>query len=109
MVIAQYFNLREDGIKMNNLKSKSITWVYIIVLVLLNLITIYWLGYEHFNNPEEPFGILVLNLFLISIPLILFYGSVGLILFTMRQKALNGVITPPLSRVLYYTPDLRVC
>jgi hypothetical protein len=24
----------------------------------------------------------------------------------MRQKALNGVITPPLSKVLYYTPRL---
>lgn len=89
---------------MNNLKGKSITWVYVIVLVLLYLITLYWLGYEHLNNPQEPFGILVLNLFLISIPLILLFGSIGLILFTMRQKALDGEITPPLSKLLYYTP-----
>jgi len=91
---------------MNNLKGKSITRVYVIVLVLLYLITLYWLGYEHLNNPQESFGILVLNLFLISIPLVLLFGSIGLILFAMRQKSVEGIIKAPLSKFVYYTPRI---
>ena len=94
------------GENMPNLKSKYINWLYIVVLVVLYLVSLYWLGFEHLNNPDEPAGTVVLNLFLISIPLILLFGSIGLILFSLRQKTLEGEIKPPLSKIIYYTPRI---
>jgi hypothetical protein len=88
------------------MKSKSIVWIYVAVLVFLYLISLYWLGYEHFNNPNESIGGIILNLFLISIPLILLYGAIGLILFAIRQKSLDGKINTRISRFLYYTPRI---
>ena len=89
---------------MNILKNKSIGWVYGVVLSLLYLASLYWLGYEHLVNPQIEFVILVVNLALISVPLILLYGSIGLILIALRQKEIDGKIGLRLSRFLYYTP-----
>ena len=91
---------------MKNLQSKYIGWLYIVVLVILYVISLYWLGYEHLNNPAEPIGTVIFNLFLISIPLILLFGSIGLILFSLRQKSVEGVLKPPLSKIIYYTPRI---
>lgn len=91
---------------MKNLQSKYVSWLYVVVLVILYLVSLYWLGFEHLNNPDEPFGMVILNLFLISIPLILLFGSIGLILFALRQKSLKGEINPPLSKFIYYTPRI---
>jgi len=96
----------KDGDWMKNLQSKYIGWLYIVVLVILYVISLYWLGYEHLNNPAEPIGTVIFNLFLISIPLILLFGSIGLILFSLRQKSVEGVLKPPLSKIIYYTPRI---
>ncbi len=46
------------------------------------------------------------NLLIISIPLILLYGSIGLVLTATRQKEMNGKINAGLSKFLYYTPRI---
>jgi len=87
-------------------KKKNYTTVYWIVLVVLYLISLYWLGYEHLVNPNIEFVILITNLALISIPLILLFGSIGLILMALQQKEKDGKIGKQLSRFLYYTPRI---
>jgi hypothetical protein len=47
-----------------------------------------------------------MNLALISLPLILLFGSIGLILMAQQQKGNFGKISLSLSRFLYYTPRI---
>jgi hypothetical protein len=99
-------NQIKEGILMETQNKKSIFWIYVIVLVVLYLATLLLMGYEHLINPTEPIWMIVTNLALISIPLILLYGSIGLILFALLQKKVNGKINVPLSRFLFYTPRI---
>ena len=87
-------------------KTKKIFWIILIVLAILFIGTLILVGYEHIISPTEPIGMKISNLFLISIPLILLYGSIGLVLTAIRQKEVNGKIKPGLSRFLYYTPRI---
>ena len=85
---------------------KSYSWIYWTILAILFITSLIWLGYEHLMNPSEPFGMVLVNLSLISIPLILFYGCVGMILETIQQKETEGKLTARLSGFLYYTPRI---
>jgi hypothetical protein len=87
-------------------KKKNYTWIYWIVLAGLYITSLYFLGYEHLVYPTEPLWMAITNLALISVPLILLYGSIGLILMAQRQKGNLGKISLSLSRFLYYTPRI---
>jgi hypothetical protein len=87
-------------------KKKRFTWIYWVLLAGLYIASLYLVGYEHLKNPSEPLWMVITNLALISVPLILFYGSIGLILTAMNQKADDGRINLPLSRFLYFTPRI---
>lgn len=87
-------------------KKKRYTWIYWIVLTGLYIGSLYLLSYEHLINPSEPFWMVITNLALISVPLILLFGSIGLILMAFRQKEIDGKIGLRLSRFLYYTPRI---
>jgi len=87
-------------------KKKRYTWIYWIVLAGLYIASLYLVGFEHLKNPSEPVWMVITNLALISIPLILLYGSIGLILTAMNQKEVDGRINLKLSRFLYYTPRI---
>ena len=94
----------EEGMLME--KKKRFTWIYWGVLAGLYIVSLFLLGYEHLNNPSEPLWMVITNLALISVPLVLLYGSIGLILTSMNQKAAGGKIGLSLSRFLYYTPRI---
>ena len=85
---------------------KKYTWIYWIVLAGLYIASLYLVGFEHLKNPSEPLWMVVTNLALISIPLILLFGSIGLILMALRQKEIDRKIGLRLSRFLYYTPRI---
>jgi len=87
-------------------KKKKYTWFYWIVLAGLYIASLYLVGFEHLKNPSEPFWMVITNLALISVPLILLYGSIGLILTVLQQKEVSGKINLSLSRFLYYTPRI---
>ena len=87
-------------------KKKRSSWIYWIVLAGLYIVSIYLVGYEHLINPSEPVWMVITNLALISVPLILLYGSIGLILTALNQKTENDKISLSLSRFLYYTPRI---
>jgi hypothetical protein len=91
---------------MNMVKTKGYSWIYWSLLGILFIATLIWIGYEHLVNPSEPLGMVLLNLVLISIPLVLFYGCVGMILETIQQKEDRGKLTHRLSGFLYYTPRI---
>ncbi len=80
-------------------KTKKIFWIVLIVLAILFIGTLILVGYEHIISPTEPIGMKITNLFLISIPLILLYGSIGLVLTAIRQKEVNGKIKPGLFKI----------
>ena len=86
--------------------TKTIFWITMVVLAILFIGTVILVGYEHIISPEVTIGMKLANLLLISIPLILLYGSIGLVLTAMRQKEVNGKINPGLSNFLYYTPRI---
>ena len=87
-------------------KKKRSSWIYWVVLAGLYIVSIYLIGYEHLINPSEPVWMVITNLALISVPLVLLYGSVGLILTALNQKTDNEKISLSLSRFLYYTPRI---
>ena len=87
-------------------KKNRYTWIYFIVLAGLYIGSLYLLGFEHLKNPGEPLWMVITNLALISVPLILLFGSIGLILMALRQKEIDGRIGLRLSRFLYYTPRI---
>jgi hypothetical protein len=87
-------------------KKKKFTWVYWLVLAGLYIASLYLVGFEHLNNRNEMVWMMITNLALISIPLILLYGSIGLILTAMNQKEVDRKINLKLSRFLYYTPRI---
>ncbi len=89
-----------------NFLQKHFSWIAWVVLAVLYIASLILIGYEHLTNSVEPAGMIIVNLALISIPLILLYGSIGLILTSMRQKAGDRKINQRLSRFLYYTPRI---
>jgi hypothetical protein len=97
-------NHNEEGILME--KKNGCNWFYWIVLAGLYIASAFFIGYEHLVNPTEPLWMVITNLVLISVPLILLYGSVGLILMAQRHKGNFGKINLSLSRFLYYTPRI---
>jgi len=97
-------NHNKEGILME--KKKGYNWIYWIVLAGLYVASLYLVGYEHIVNPEEPLWVVITNLALISVPLFLLYGSIGLILTALDQKKVDGKINHRLTRFLYYTPRI---
>lgn len=91
---------------MEKKKKKKHIWIYWIILFGLYVGSLYLLGYEQFKNPSEPFWIMITNLVLISLPLILLFGPIGLILTALDQKRTEGKIGLRLSRVLFYAPRI---
>lgn len=89
-----------------NFLRKHFPWISWGVLIGLYVASLILIGYEHLTNPRESLGMSIVNLALISIPLILLFGSIGLVLTAMRQKVSGGKITQGLSRFLYYTPRM---
>lgn len=77
-----------------------------LVLVLLFLLTLAALIYpELANNPEPPNGgLLALNLLILSIPLMLLYGSIFMIALAWREHALSGQVEPRLAKIIHWAP-----
>jgi len=85
---------------------KNYSWIYWTLLGILFISTLIWIGYEHLVNPSEPLGMVMVNMALLSIPLILLYGCVGMILEAIQQKEKESQLTQRLSGFLYYTPRI---
>jgi hypothetical protein len=98
--------LIQAGRMMETKITKTIFWITLIVLAVLFIVTLILVEYELIISPVKSIGMKMTNLLLISIPLLLLYGSIGMILTAIRQKEENGKIKAGLSKFLYFTPRI---
>jgi len=93
---------------MNNAKSSPFFGILAAVLVLLYILTLGWfLSMEARAEAEAGMQVswnLVVNGLLLSIPLVLFYGSVGLLIVAYRQRKAQGQISRRLAGFIYWAP-----
>ena len=80
----------------------------LLVLVLLFVLTQVVIFYPALvNDPGQPEWWMVLsNMLLISIPLILLYGSLYVVAMAWREHALSGQIGPGLAKIIHWMPRI---
>lgn len=79
------------------------TRVMVGVLVLLYILSLAWFVYGNYQAGDSAFWQLLISGILLSIPLILFYGAIGLLLVSARQWSL-GQIDRRLAKLIYWSP-----
>jgi hypothetical protein len=74
-------------------------------LVLLFLITLAAFIYaEWAANPEPELWMLMVNALILSIPLVLFYGSIYVLASAWYVHRMTGQVSPPLAKILHWAP-----
>lgn len=77
-----------------------------IVLVVLFLLTLAALNYA--NWAAEPgfmqWWMLLLNILILSIPLLLLYGSIYLLLVGWQERSTLGKVSPRLAKIIHWAP-----
>lgn len=72
------------------------------LLTLATFIYVTWLNEEEFQQP----WMLALNLLIISIPLVLLYGGIYVLLVAWRQRKTAGRIDLRLAKIIHWAPRL---
>jgi hypothetical protein len=93
----------KEGFPMNTNRSSNVLWVLIAVLVVLFAVSLGWFLYANSQAGQESWQ-LVGNGIILSIPLLLFYVSIGLLLTAARQRSSQGQINPRLARFIFLAP-----
>jgi hypothetical protein len=79
----------------------------LIFMIVLYGITLLAFSYGEWTaNPEPVLWMAVVNALILSIPLILFYGSVYVLISAWREHSQTGQIDPRLDRVIHWAPRL---
>lgn len=88
-------------------KSRS-NRVLLIVLVILYLLTLAAFNYANWAAAPEAMAwwMPLVNSVLLSIPLLLLYGSIYLLAVAWRQHAAGGQINPRLARIIHWAPRI---
>jgi hypothetical protein len=73
----------------------------LIVLVVLFVLTLVALSYPEWSM---PWWTLLLNLMILSIPLVLLYGSIYVLLAGWHERATLGGVSPRLARIIHWAP-----
>jgi hypothetical protein len=76
----------------------------IVSLVILFLLSLAFFNIANFQSGMEPWQIFA-NSFLLAIPLLLLFSSIGLFVTARRQHA-QGVLSKRVNRLVYYTPRI---
>lgn len=80
----------------------------LIVLVVLFLLTLAALNYA--NWAAEPgfmqWWMLLLNILILSIPLMLLYGSIYVLLMGRHERSTQGKVSPPLAKIIHWAPRI---
>lgn len=78
------------------------------VLLLLYLLTLAGFAYQNWaNQPDDWLSwMLPVNLLIISIPLVLLFGALYLLLNAWRQHATTGQVSPQLAKVIRWAPRI---
>jgi hypothetical protein len=77
------------------------------LMVVLFLLTLGTFTYTNWIvEPEHVGWMLGVNALILSIPLVLLYGAIYVLIRGWRERSLVGEITPRLSRVIHWAPRL---
>ncbi|HEX9019081.1 MAG TPA: hypothetical protein VF806_07830 [Anaerolineaceae bacterium] len=88
--------------------TKESPWLMRIVIAVLAVFLALSLGffaYDNYRAGSEPWQIAVSSLIL-AIPLVLFYGSVGVLVKAWRERRSQGQISPRIAKYVYFTPRI---
>lgn len=80
----------------------------LIVLAILFVLTLAGLSYPNwaFDWESVPWWEKLLNILILSIPLLLLYGSVYVLLMGWHERATLGKVTPRLANIIHWTPRI---
>lgn len=80
----------------------------LIILVVLYLLTI--AAFSFANLAADPgltqWWMVLLNIPILSIPLVLLYGSIYVLAVAWREHTSTGVVSPPLARIIHWAPRI---
>ena len=82
--------------------------ILLIILVALYLITIATFIYvEWAANPEtSQWWMTLLNILILSIPLVLLYGSIYVLVVAWREHSAHGQVNPRLAKIIHWAPRI---
>lgn len=75
------------------------------ILAVLFVLSLASFAYANYRVGSEPWQI-VLSSILLSVPLLLLYFSIGVLIFAAGQKRKNGKISDRLAKYIYWTPRI---
>lgn len=90
---------------MNTPQSGKAPWWLTAVLVLLFVLSLGYLDYGNLQAGMEPMDV-VLTSFLLAIPLLLLYFSIGVLTTAALQRRSQGQVSPRLAKFIFWTPRI---
>jgi hypothetical protein len=96
----------KGGIYMERERYSTFSRVLIAILVLLYVISLAGLLYGNYMAGDSALWQMVINGILLSIPLILFYGLIYVLVVAARQRRSQGTVDRRLARLIYWSPRI---
>jgi len=90
---------------MNTRKVSFISGALVVVLALMFILSLASFAYDNYRVGSGPWELVVSSL-LLSIPLLLLYFSIWVLVTAARQKRIQGKIDPRLAKFIYWTPRI---
>lgn len=90
---------------MNTSQSGGAPWWLTAILVLLFALSLGYLDYGNLQSGMKP-GDVVLTSFLLAVPLVLLYFSIGVLVTAALQRNNRGEISPRLAKIIFWTPRI---
>jgi hypothetical protein len=80
--------------------------ILLIILAVLYVLTIAAFCYTEWASNPEPtqLWMLVLNILILSIPLVLLYGSIYVLVVAWREHSTLGQVSPRLVKIIHWAP-----
>jgi hypothetical protein len=93
--------------KMNDVHSANLNRSLGLGLAGLYLLSLFGFLYANWRvEPEHNLWMHAANTLIISIPLVLFYGSLYVLIRAWRERSLSGYFSPQLAKVIHWAPRL---
>ena len=82
--------------------------VLLIVLVVLYVLTLAAFSYTNWAADPElmQWWVMLVNALLLSIPLVLLYGSIYVLVVAWRERKAYGQVSPRLARIIHWAPRI---
>jgi len=91
---------------MNTKNASAFVRVLAIILFVLYALSLSGFLYGNYQDGISEVSFMIINGIILSIPLILLYGSIGVLAVAAYQKYRIGQITPKLAKLIYWSPRI---